>query len=158
MFNKDEVYSSNLSHRSFLSNDKSFEDIGNEFYAGVSECLESLDLKNIVLNESNVNIGSTGFFGSSKGVKSYAIKYKEGKLKKLTAFFFVTNNGNVMNFSMYKQASFGFFDALQGVTNAADKVALIRSKLKTIEEEEEFSLFDTVADWMYNAGLSRATK
>ena len=153
-FNKDEVYNSNLQHIAVPNFNGNINEKYDEYYNGIKEYLVTLNLENIQLTNEQINIGG-GFFGG-KDVEALAISYKKGKLKKLSAFFLVTNTGNVFNFSLYKQASLGFFDILSGV-NPSEKVNIIQSKLKTIQETEEFSVFNAIADMLYNKGVA-ATK
>ena len=155
-FNKDEVYSSSLQHIAVPDFNADFTEKYEEFYNGIKDYLNTLDLKNIQLSNESINIGSDSMFGSSNVVSALGISYKKGKLKKLSAFFLVTNTGNIFNFSLYKQASLGFFDALAGVS-PSEKVSVIQSKLKSIEETEEFSVFNAISDMLYNNGI-KATK
>jgi hypothetical protein len=151
-FDKDEVYSSNLEHIAVPNFNGDVHEKYQEFYDGIRNYLDTLNLENIQLSEESINIGG-GFFGG-KNVKALGLRYKKGKLKKLSAFFLITNTGNVFNFSQYKQASLGFFDLLTGV-DPSEKVDVIQSKLKTIEETEEFSVFNAIADMLYAEGIKQ---
>ena len=100
-FNKGEVYSSTLKHIPVPNFDGDFSDKYKEFYDGIENYLNTLDLKNIKLSNESINLGSNSMFGSSNNVAAFGLSYKKGKLKKLSAFFLVTNIGNVFNFSLY---------------------------------------------------------
>lgn len=91
---------------------------------------------------------------SSTEKKALLLYNQNGSLKKLAAFFLITNNGNMLNFSIYKQASLGFFDLLSGVSST-EKIFLIQSKLSSIQEVEEFSIFNALADMLYKEGITR---
>ncbi len=151
-FNIDEVYSSSLQHTAVPNFDGDFSEKYKEFYNGIENYLNTLDLNNITLTNESINIGSTGMFGSSNNVSALGISYKKGKLKKLSAFFLITNTGNIFNFSVYKQVSLGFFDALAGVS-PSEKAAVIQSKLKSLEETQEFSVFNSISDMLYSSGI-----
>lgn len=150
-FNKDEVYSSTLRHRAVPNYSGNTQERTQEFYTAIQNYFASLALDNMQLTNESINIGGS-FFGSNS-VPALGLSYKKGKLKKLSAFFLVTRVGNVFNFSLYQQASFGFFDILTGVTNPSEKVSVIQNKLKTIEEAEEFSIFNAVAEILYEEGI-----
>ena len=151
-FNKDEVYSSSLKHIAVPNFSGNISEKHQEFYNGIKNYFDTLNLENIQLSEESINIGG-GFFGGNN-ITALGLSYKKGKLKKLSAFFLITNTGNVFNFSQYKQASLGFFDLLTGV-NPSEKVHVIQSKLKTIEESEEFSVFNAIADMLYEEGINQ---
>jgi len=151
-FNKLEVYDMRRVHNMVPNFGGNVDEIRDTFYKSMKEYLDTLNLsEQIEFFQTTINIGG-GFFGKNK-IDAVGIKYKNGKMKKLGAFYLMTNIGNVLNFSLYKQASLGFFDILTG-KSSSEKVQLIQSKLKTIEEDEEFSMFNAVSDQMFEIGLN----
>ena len=152
--NKKEVYDQQLNHIPVPNFGGDFKEVDERFFTAVTEYFATLNLQNIQLNKTTVNIGG-GFFGSNN-VPAIVIYYKDGKLKNLAAFFFTTHTGNVFNYSLYKQASLGFLDMLTDVT-PSEKIATIHSKLKTIAEVEEFSVFNNIANFMYERAIKSAT-
>ena len=150
-FKKDEVYASTLTHTAIpnFAGDKSA--ILEEFYKGIQSSFSTLALDNMQISNISMNIGG-GFFGGNN-VSALGLSYKQGKLKKLSAFFLITNVGNVFTFSLYQQVSMGLFDAIVGINDPAHKIALVESKLKSIEEMEEFSIFNSIANLIYGDGI-----
>ena len=80
-FDKDEVYSSNLEHIAVPNFNGDVHEKYQEFYDGIRNYLDTLNLENIQLSEESINIGG-GFFGG-KNVKALGLRYKKGKLKKV---------------------------------------------------------------------------
>ncbi|MDF1879605.1 hypothetical protein JHD46_08145 [Sulfurimonas sp. SAG-AH-194-C20] len=149
-----EVYENTITHIPVPNYKGNEEEVFSNFYDEIKRYFDTLNLEKIKLTNESINIGG-GFFGSHS-ISALGLSYKDGKLKKLSTFLFVTKTGNVFNFSQYKQASLGFFDMLAAVS-PSEKVNVIQSKLKTIEEIEEFSLINSISDNLYSQGI-KSTK
>ena len=149
-----EVYENTITHIPVPNYQGNEKEVFSNFYDEIKRYFDTLNLDKIKLTKESINIGG-GFFGGHN-IPALALSYKDGKLKKLAIFLFVTNTGNVFNFSQYKQASLGFLDMLASVS-PSEKVNVIQSKLKTIEEIEEFSLLNSISDVLYTQGL-KSTK
>lgn len=146
---KDEVYTKTLTHKVIEEINKN--SIIEEYYKRLKESFNTLTLDNMQISSTTINIAS-GFLNKNK-IPALMLNYKTGKLTKVSAFFFITNVGNIFTFSLYLQVSKGLIDVLTGVSNPTERILLIESKLKSIEEIEEFSIFNAVANIMYEKGI-----
>lgn len=153
-FNKDDVYKSDGMH---IENSKieNIEEAAGRLEKALINRLTELEIENLETFEEELDYGG-GFF-SAKQIKAIGLRFKKGKLKRLASYFFVTKVGNIITVSVYQQASFGFgdlFSSNNAVLDPSARLSNIEAKLKSIEEVEEFSIFNAVTDWLYTAGCN----
>lgn len=93
----------------------------------------------------------SGFFSTKTQILT--VEFKKSRIKRLNACFFIQNNGNSFSFRLYKGMDRAYFKDLLEKPQA-QRLEFIKTRLRSFEEREEFTSFDTLMDMMFDQAVS----
>ncbi|MDH5464747.1 MAG: hypothetical protein OEW60_03900 [Thiovulaceae bacterium] len=119
------------------------------FINSIHSYTQTLKLDHLDLSIESINFGGM----LSKKSQVLLIQAKRTKIKKHRAFFLVSHNGYAFIPRMYKLMATPYFEAFREKP-AAQRIDFIKAGFDSLQDQQEFSFFDTLLDKLYEHGLS----
>ena len=138
----DEIYADKLHQQEIKS--QSFNELENLYLKRIYSYVEAMKLKGFHVYADSINLG--GLF--SKKNQILVIEFKKSKVKGLTAYYYLQDNGFSMNFRLYKCINKSYINDLNEKPQA-QRLEFIKNRLKSLDERDDFTMFDSLIDQLF---------
>ncbi len=145
----EQIYAQKESFLDLSQKASSIERVEAIFINTIHNYTKTLKLDHLDLSIETINFG--GLF--SKKSQVLLLQAKRTKIKKHRAYFVVTHNGYAFMPRMYKLMATPYFEAYKEKP-AAQRIDFIKAGFDSLQDQQEFSFFDTLLDKLYEHGLA----
>jgi hypothetical protein len=112
------------------------------------------EVQSLHLNGLDVFVESQSFGGwFSQKSRVLFIHAKKSKVKKLTALFFITHNGNAYALRLYEMVHPAYIEAFKEKPEA-QRPDFIKNSFETLEERQDFTMFRELTKMLWSKGVS----
>lgn len=126
--------------------------VENSFLNYLNKECQTLNLEGLNIFIDSLHFG--GWFSSKTNV--LVIEPKKSKLKNQRAYFFVTNNGKMYNFFLYRCMEPKYFSKLNDKIQN-QRLEFMQTKLGSIEEQHEFVVFEKMVLYLFRESMNKLT-